>query len=79
MIDSQYQTALVKAFRDLYRCDAEHVETVRVVQAANWQALLPDAKSIQLHAVRTSCKASSYSNFGLSLADVRKELVILAP
>ena len=32
MIDTKYQAALVKAFRDLHGCDAKHVETVPVIE-----------------------------------------------
>jgi len=32
MIDPRYQAALVKAFRDLHGCGAEHVETVPVIE-----------------------------------------------
>jgi hypothetical protein len=35
MIDPQYQAALVKAFRDLYDCEAIHLETVRVEVSKN--------------------------------------------
>jgi hypothetical protein len=32
MIDAKYQTALVRAFRHLHGCGAEHVETVPVIE-----------------------------------------------
>ncbi len=35
MIDSKYEQALVKAFRDLHGCKAKHVETVPVIET--WQ------------------------------------------
>jgi hypothetical protein len=35
MIDSQYRAVLVKAFRDLYDCEAIYLETVRVDVSKN--------------------------------------------
>lgn len=35
MTDAKYQAALVKAFHDLHGCEAEHVETVPVIE--RWQ------------------------------------------
>jgi hypothetical protein len=32
MIDSRYEAALAKAFRDLHGCEAKHVETVPVIE-----------------------------------------------
>jgi hypothetical protein len=32
MIDASYRAALVKAFRDLHGCEANHVETVPVIE-----------------------------------------------
>jgi hypothetical protein len=32
MIDTKYEAALVKAFRDLHGCEAKHVETVPVIE-----------------------------------------------
>jgi len=32
MIDPKYEAALVKAFGDLHGCEAEHVETVPVIE-----------------------------------------------
>jgi hypothetical protein len=33
VIDPKYLAALVKAFRDLHGCEAEHVETVPVIES----------------------------------------------
>ncbi len=39
MIDPKYETALVKAFRDLHDCKADHVETVPVIETYKGQTV----------------------------------------